>query len=196
MCKLLSSDDYWSVADQLQESYSSDVEIFLDFILHLLRYGRLPGEMEIKRRARHLMLKSFEKTRIRPPSLTVKEVTLPPTHDYVGSGGFGNIYKGTYRGLAVALKVLRRPDDDLVSSSRQLSTFNVDLGFPVAHLSRGIDMAIPQARIHSIFFRNPRASNGNSITIVPRRKDKKPSVIEIHLRVRPFYSAHCRHLLR
>lgn len=166
MRRLLSTADYASSVEQLQEA-ESDAKNLLDFILFLLRHRRLQNSdtgMEINERARRFMTKVFIRMPVKPPSLALNatEINMPPdwwTSGYVGGGGFANVFKGKYRGQAVAVKELRKYDasHDLVSSSYRLSAITVDFCFPVALLSRGVNMAIPQAQIHSTFFRNLRA---------------------------------------
>ncbi len=134
MRRLLLRDDYRKAVEQLW--VVSDVENLLDFILKLLRYRHLrnlDAPVPINRRARDFMLKAFEKMRVLPPSLTATEVNMPTGHRYgIGVGGFGQVFKAKYRGLAVGLKVLHRPDSDLVSWSCRLSSFKFHFGLPAA----------------------------------------------------------------
>ena len=95
ICKLLSSEDYVSVAEQL--SQDSDVKNLLDFMFHLLRDDLLPNldeTVDIKRRARRLMFKITSRIPVIPSSLIVTGVNLPEKRDYIGSGGFGHVFKG------------------------------------------------------------------------------------------------------
>ena len=120
ICKLLSGEDYISVAEQL--SQDSDVENLVDFMLHLLRDDLLSNLDEtmgndIKRRARRLMFKIISRTPVIPPSLIVIGVDMPEERDYIGSGGFGRIFKGELQGAVVALKVLFKSDNNVVSPS-------------------------------------------------------------------------------
>ncbi len=103
----------------------------------LLRYRHLPSldtAIAINQRARHFMLKVFEKMPVRPPSLTATGVSMSIRHRYrykIGSGGFGNVFKGKHGGVAVSLKALRKPDNHVVSPSRSpLSSFKFDFSFP------------------------------------------------------------------
>ena len=115
ICKLLSSEDYVDVAEQLNQA--EDVKNLLDFLLHLIR--GLPGEtMGIKRRARRLMFKIISRTPVIPSSLILTGVSMPEKRDYIGSGGFGRVFRGELQGATVALKVLYyKPDNNVVSPS-------------------------------------------------------------------------------
>ena len=42
---------------------------------------------------------------------------MPANREYIGRGGFGNILKGELKGEAIALKVLYKPDNDVVRCS-------------------------------------------------------------------------------
>jgi hypothetical protein len=116
ICKLLSSEDYVSVAEQL--SQDSDVKNLVDFVLHLLRDGLLPDldeTMDIKRRARRLMFKIISRIPVIPSSLIVTGVNMPEKRDYIGGGGFGRVFRGERQGAVVALKVLYKSDNNVVS---------------------------------------------------------------------------------
>ncbi len=60
------------------------------------------------------MLKIISNISIIPPSLIVTGVTMPGGRDYIGSGGFGRVFKGELRGAVVALKVLYRSENQVV----------------------------------------------------------------------------------
>jgi hypothetical protein len=96
----------------------SDAKNLLDFMLHLALHDRLTnlsGTVDIKRRARQFMLKVITKSPVIPESLIVSGIRMPAEHDYIGRGGFGHVVKGELRGNAVALKVLYKADNDVVS---------------------------------------------------------------------------------
>ena len=107
-----------SVATRLSEI--SDALNLLDFILHLLRDRRLTSPdatTDFNRRARRLMFKIISSNPVIPQSLIVTEVKVPAKRDYIGRGGFGGVFKGELRGKIVALKVLYRTGDNVVSPS-------------------------------------------------------------------------------
>ncbi len=68
---------------------------------------------------------------------------MPEKRDYIGSGGFGRIFKGELQGAAVALKVLYKSDNNVVSPSCYCHNVIALISFPIGFLSRGIDVAIP-----------------------------------------------------
>ncbi|KAF8344542.1 kinase-like domain-containing protein, partial [Amanita rubescens] len=107
VCRILSREDYLSVAEQL--SQAPDVQNLLDLLLHLLRDRRLSNSdptIDNNERARRLMFKLNSKMPIIPPSLIVTGVSMATEREYIGSGGFGRVFVGELQGAAVALKVL------------------------------------------------------------------------------------------
>lgn len=120
MCKLLSRADYISFAAQLTDA--SDAKNLLDFIILLLhdnsRLTNLNGIVDIKQRARRFMLKVITKMPVIPESLIMTGIRTAE-HDHIGRGGFGHVFKGTLQGESVALKVLYKPDNNVVSYSYQ-----------------------------------------------------------------------------
>ena len=117
MCKLFSGEDYASFAAQLTEA--SDAKNMLDFILQVLRDHHLKRNLDktvdIKWRGRRFMFKVIEKTPVLPESLNVAGIRMPAQHDYIGHGGFGHVFKGELQGNMVALKVLYKADNNVVS---------------------------------------------------------------------------------
>jgi hypothetical protein len=116
MCKLFSMEDYVSLAARLTDV--SDAKNILDFMLHLLHDSRLTtldGIVDVKRRGRRFMLKVITKTPVLPESLNVTGIRIPAQRDYIGRGGFGHVFKAKLRGDIVALKVLYKVDNNVVS---------------------------------------------------------------------------------
>lgn len=151
MCKLVSRDDYVSSVAQLTDA--SDVKNILDFILHVCRSPNPTGTVNIRRRARQLMLKVVTKAPVIPELLVVTGITMPAEHDYIARGGFGHVFKGELRGNNVALKVLYyKADNNVVSHivSQRHWLISVQTDF----LSRSSDVGIPQSRIRVRVFRN------------------------------------------
>ncbi|KAF8351818.1 kinase-like domain-containing protein [Amanita rubescens] len=89
-----------------------DVELLLDFILYLLRNGSLSnsGIQEANRKARRLMFKLISEKDALPKSLFINGVRTEAelSSSAIGTGGFGNVFKGELKGEPVALKVLYR----------------------------------------------------------------------------------------
>ena len=65
------------------------------------------------------MLKVIKKMPVLPESLNVTEIRIPAQHDYIGHGGFGHVFKGELRGDIVALKLLYKADNNIVSCLHQ-----------------------------------------------------------------------------
>ena len=86
-------------------------------MLHLLCEHRLSNPtpaMNIKLRARRLLLKVVTRTTVVPRSLMVAG-NVRSERDLIGSGGFGRVFKGELQGAAVALKVLYKSNHNIVS---------------------------------------------------------------------------------
>ncbi|KAF8720764.1 hypothetical protein AX14_010792 [Amanita brunnescens Koide BX004] len=89
------------------ESTNSDVELFLDFLLHLLRDGSLQigsYTRDVTTKARKLVFKLASKTHVLPRSLFITDIEKDP--HAIAVGGFGRVFKGKYGGQLVALKML------------------------------------------------------------------------------------------
>ena len=129
--KLLSRDpkDYVTIAEHIRND--SDVEILLEFMLHLLCERRLSNPAaaieDINLRARRLMLKVATRTSVIPRFLMVAG-NLMSERDLIGSGGFGHVFKGELQGVAVALKVLYKNNHNIVRSYLVPLILFVDLG--------------------------------------------------------------------
>ena len=74
--------------------------------------------VDIKRRGRRFMLKVITKMPVLPESLNVTGIRIPAQH-YIGRGGFGQVFKGELRGEVVALKLLYKADNNIVSCLHQ-----------------------------------------------------------------------------
>ena len=153
--KLLFTDDYISVAGQI--SNASDVINILDLMLYLLRNGHLSNfdaKLDTNSRARRLMMKIITKTPVMPRSLFVTEVSMKSNREYIGGGGFGHVFKGKLGGEAVALKVLYKTHDNIVSDT--LNSWSHLVYFVQGFLPRSIDVAIPQSQIRITLLRDLR----------------------------------------
>ena len=99
ICKLFSRDDYVSFAERLCDA--SDAKNLLDFILHLLREGRLTnmdGTVDFTQQGRRFMLKVITKTPVIPESLIITGISMPAERDRIGCGGFVRLFKGKQGG--------------------------------------------------------------------------------------------------
>ena len=65
------------------------------------------------------MIKVITKTPVIPESLIVTGIRMPAEHAYIARGGFGHVFKGELWGKAVALKVLHKADNKIVSCPYQ-----------------------------------------------------------------------------
>lgn len=115
--KLLSREDYASVAGDL--CLASDAKNLLDFMLHLHRSHHLLTEdmatVNIKQRVKQFMMKIISTIPVIPPSLIVTRVRIPIERDRIGIGAFGWVFKGELQGSTIALKVLAKPDIEVLS---------------------------------------------------------------------------------
>jgi hypothetical protein len=113
--------DYGEIAEQLSDTSESDISNMLDFILFLVRGGHLLNRnatlSDANWRARRLMIKVITKTPVIPTSIIVTGVSMPAGRDCIGSGGFGEVYKGKLGRTSVALKVIYKANNNVVSSS-------------------------------------------------------------------------------
>ncbi|KAF8319462.1 kinase-like domain-containing protein, partial [Amanita rubescens] len=133
-----------------------------------------------------LMFKIISRIPVIPSSLIVTGVSMPEKRDYIGSGGFGRVFKGELQGAVVALKVLYGSDNNVVSPSydrhnafcrealmwRSLTHRSV---LPFLGIYELEDGTAPQ-----FFLVSPYMTNGN---LAQWRKKTNPSVAEVEERV-------------
>ncbi|KAF8325734.1 kinase-like domain-containing protein [Amanita rubescens] len=175
--KLLSSEDYVSVTDDLNKA--SDVQNLLDFMLHLLRDHRLPHQdptVIIDQRARRFMMKVISKVPVMPPSLIVTGVRIPANRSYL-HGGFGSVFKGEFQGSTVALRVLHKTGNNIAFCREALMWHSLTHKFvlPLLGIYEGEDGRAPQA-----FLVSPYMENG---TLAQWRRDSLPPIAEIEKRI-------------
>ena len=196
--RLLSRDDYVGIAEKMRQD--SDVMNLLEFTLHILRHHCLSYQdatMDISQRARRLMLKIVSKTPVVPRSFIVTGVSLPDKRDYIGFGGYGNVFKGEFRGTVVALKELYKNDvNNLVSFQslflRHRCLFSFHQAFCREALMWGSlkhNFVLPFTGIHeedngTVFLVSPYMKNG---TLAQWRKNTNPSIAQITERVWFFF---------
>jgi hypothetical protein len=204
MCRLFSREDYVSFAAQVTNV--SVAKNLLDFLLHLLHDPHLNVTVDIKRRGRRFMLKVIAKTPVIPESLIVTGIRTAE-HDHIGRGGFGHVFKGELQGNAVALKVLYKPDDNVVSCSYQYHNVIGRSRFEQAFCREALmwrslshKFVLPFLGIYQdepmeqFFLVSPYMTNG---TLAQWRKKTNPSVAQVEQHVRFFNpSAACGYLPR
>ena len=197
MYQLLSRDpiDYVNIAERVNDD--SDVEILLDFILLLLREHHLPktaDARDINLRARRLMLKVTTRRPVIPWSLIVTGASIQSENNFIGHGGFGHVVKGELKGAPVALKVLYRTHNNIVSYYLDLvmkcqCRFNEDFRREaLMWRSLNHDHVLPFLGIYEVdavsYLVSPYMENG---TLAQWRKKENPSIAEIEDRVWLFF---------
>ncbi|KAF8333689.1 kinase-like domain-containing protein [Amanita rubescens] len=123
------------------------------------------------------MLKIISNISIIPPSLIVTGVTMPAGRDYIGSGGFGRVFKGELRGAVVALKVLYRSENQVAFCREALMWRSLKHKFVLPFL--GIH-EIKGGTEPQLFLVSPYMKNG---TLSRWRKQVNPSIAEIEDRL-------------
>ena len=139
------------------------------------------------------MLKVITKTPVLPESLIVTGIRIPAQHDYIGRGGFGHVFKGELRGDIVALKVLYKADNNVVSYSYQSQDVIGSFRFKQAFCREALMWRslrhkfvlpflgiYPNESMEQIFLVSPYMKNG---TLAQWRKKANPSVAEVEERV-------------
>jgi hypothetical protein len=168
----------------------------LEFILHVLRHRYLSNQdatMDVSRRARRLMFKIISKTPIVPRSFIITEVSMPNKRDYIGRGGYGNVFKGKFRGTVVALKELYKNDANNHVSFQCLLLSHCCLFFfqqafcrealmwgSLQHILVLPFIGIYEEEDGTAFLVSPYMENG---TLAQWRKNTNPSIAQITERV-------------
>jgi hypothetical protein len=102
------------------------------------------------------MLKMIKKTPIMPSSLLVEGIDAKVDYDYIGSGGFGCVFKAEIEGNPVALKLLYKSRNNDASRSLILNGYYVSIVDRdlIGFLSRSVDVAISKSRARPTVSRN------------------------------------------
>ena len=121
---------------------------------------------------------------------------MPQKPDYIGRGGYGNVFKGEFQGTVVALKVLYKNDaNNLVSFQCLFSGRHRLLSFHQAFCREALmwgslrhNFVLPFIGIHeedggTVFLVSPYMENG---TLAQWRKNTNPSIAQITEHVWPF----------
>ena len=114
------------------------------------------------------MFKIVSETPVMACSLIVTGVSMPAERDYIGSGGYGRIYKGDLHGAVVALKVLYKSDNNAVGPLYIVLMASLVTSISAGVLSRGADVGVPEAQVRATIFRNLRIRWRKRIPILPR----------------------------
>ncbi|KAJ7676710.1 kinase-like domain-containing protein [Mycena polygramma] len=112
---ILSSRD---VKDAVKSLPERDVQSFLDVIQDVLARGSLPDANSCSK-ARRLMQKTAAAHAQVPSSLMISGVNDPDEHPTF-AGGFGDVYRASYRGKMVALKRIRMFTTDSTTQRNRL----------------------------------------------------------------------------
>ena len=175
---------------------------FVEFALHALRHRYLSSSdaiINVNRRARRFIFKIISKTPVVPRSFIVTGVSLPDKRDYIGHGGYGNVFKGEFGGTIVALKELYKNDVNNWVSLQNLflrhdrCLFFFHQAFCREALMWGSlkhNFVLPLIGIHeeddgAVFLVSPYMKNG---TLAQWRKNANPSMGQITDLVWPFLS--------
>ncbi|KAF8351810.1 kinase-like domain-containing protein [Amanita rubescens] len=172
MIKLSESDlSRLSVVSALETA--SDVALFLDFTLCVLRNGSLKdrGIEDANSKARRLLDK-LSKKNVLPKTLFISDVKTDLST--IGVGGFGSVFQGEHRGQPVALKVLykaRNIEDSLRTDfcREALAWWSLSHKFILPLLG------IYETKSH-LFLVSPYMTNG---TLFQWRQNHWPGEIEI-----------------
>ena len=132
--------DYVNIAHNLRDV--SDVKDLLDFVLFLLLNGHLSNS-DASRRARRFMFKVITNTPVIPGSLFVTGISMNAQHEIIGGGGFGLVFKGKLGKAPVALKVLYKTHNNVVSFNFTIAhTSSINVFVQTGFLSRSVNVAI------------------------------------------------------
>ncbi|KAF8344367.1 hypothetical protein F5887DRAFT_918167 [Amanita rubescens] len=190
LCEVLSREDYVDLATQIDDP-SPEASQILDHLLEMLLIYRKLGPnrtassvsgrefttTDITRRLRRFILKVISKIPIIPPSMIVTGVSIPDDRDYIGSGGFGRVFKGERSGEVVALKVLYKSENQVAFCREALMWRFLKHKFILPILGiHEIKATTPQ-----IFLVSPYMKNG---TLARWRKQTNPPIAVIEERPR------------
>ncbi|KAF8325508.1 kinase-like domain-containing protein [Amanita rubescens] len=132
--------------------------------------------MDVSQRARRLMFKIISKTPVVPRSLIVTEVSMPDKRDYIGRGGYGNVFKGEFRAQSLRLKSYTKTIHRCLIFFQQAFCREALMWGSLEHILVLPFIGIYEEEGGTAFLVSPYMKNG---TLAQWRKNTNPSIAQI-----------------